>query len=457
MTTCGKADSSSWTPAPAARRSTNWPALLRAQPGRTGTVLVHVHEDTDPADLEEIHLTATGRLRIPSVGLDLVAVGLTSEEAAGCAALFAQADPHTDQEMPAHPEPADGWHAHANQAGQLLPEHTLPRTDPPIDSAATVLPEPDEAYLEAAATTPDDLATLAPQVPVQVREQVEASDPTLDDDLRTWHDPHCDLPKLKVLGPLTVRVAPTGRPTAAADRKPYLSELLAFLATRPHGATTDEVADAMGISIDRVRKDMLSLRTWLGPNPRTGRPHIPDSRQTAAAKTRGRPTYQVEGLLTDADLFRRLRLRGETRGQDGLDDLRQALSLVTGTPFSQLRNNGGAWLADGDRLDQILLCAIVDVAHLIAVNALQHGNLTEAQTAAELALRVAPNEETPRLDLAAVFHAEGHQHAAEHLLREDVCNRSDDEDGIPTELTPRTGQIIDQRHWLTHPKTRESA
>ena len=88
----------------------------------------------------------------------------------------------------------------------------------------------------------------------------------------------------------------------------------------------------MRITTDRVRKDILTLRTWLGPNPRTGRPHIPDNRLTDAARTRGRGAYQVEGLLVDADLFRRLRVRGETRGPDGLDDLRQALSLVIGTP-----------------------------------------------------------------------------------------------------------------------------
>ena len=43
---------------------------------------------------------------------------------------------------------------------------------------------------------------------------------------------HGDLPKLMLLGPLTVRVAPTGTPTAAVDRKPYFSELLAFLANQ---------------------------------------------------------------------------------------------------------------------------------------------------------------------------------------------------------------------------------
>lgn len=63
----------------------------------------------------------------------------------------------------------------------------------------------------------------------------------------------------------------------------------------------------------------------------------------------------------------------------------------------------------------------------------------------------------PRLDLAAALDAQGHHHTAERLLREDVCNRSDDEDDIPTELPPRTEQIIDHHQWLTRPKTKASA
>jgi nucleoid-associated protein YgaU len=431
--------------------------LLHDHPRHTGTALILVGDhDERPSRSELIELTAGGRLLMPGVGLDLAAVGLTSDEAAGCAALFAQADEHADVAMPDHPEDADGWRALSNQAGQLRTDQTLPRDQQSTEPAASLLPAPDQAYLTVAATTVEDLAVLAPQVPVRVRHQVEKADPTLDDDLRTWCDPHGDLPRLMLLGPLTVRVAATGKPTVAAGRKPYLSELLAYLATRPHGATTDEVADAMRITTDRVRKDILTVRTWLGPNPRTGRPHIPDNRLTDAARTRGKGAYQVEGLLVDADLFRRLRARGETRGPDGLDDLHQALSLVTGTPFAQLRRDGGAWLAEGDRLDQILLCAIVDVAHLVTTASLQQGNPSQAQAAAELAARVAPDEETPRLDLAAVLEAQGHHQAAERLLRE-VCNRSDDEDGIPADLPPRTEHIIDDRGWLTRQGSKASA
>lgn len=432
--------------------------LLNDQHRQTGTVLVLIdaadaHEDLDA---EVLQFTGDGRVVLPGVGLNLIAAGLTAQETAGCAAIFAQAD-EPDVEYPEHPEPADGWRAHTNQAGQLLPDITFPRDTTPDEPATNVLSEDDEVYLDVAAVTSEDLAALAPNVPVQVAEQVERDDPTLDDDLRTWFDPHCNLPKLMLLGPLTVRVAPTGKPTAAAGRKPYFSELLAYLATRPHGATTEEVADAMRIPIDRVRKDILALRHWLGVNPRTGRQHLPDSRQTDAARLRGQAAYQVEDVLVDADIFRRLRARGEARGNAGLDDLRRALSLVKGTPLGQLRREGGAWLSEGQRLDQLLQCAIVDVAHLVTTASLALGDHAAAQEAAEIATRVAPAEETAQLDLAAALAAQGHHRAAEQLLRDQVLNRSDDEDEIPAELPARTEKITDNPQWLAPRRTRASA
>lgn len=433
--------------------------LLNDQHRQTGTVLVLIDaaDAQEELDAEVLQFTGDGRVVLPGVGLNLIAAGLTAQETAGCAAIFAQAD-EPDVQYPEHPEPADGWRANTNQAGQLLPDLTFPRDEIPDEPVNILLPEDDEVYLDAAAVTSDDLAALAPHVPERVGVQVERDDPTLDDDIRTWFDPRCDLPKLMLLGPLTVRVAPTGKPTAAAGRKPYFSELLAYLATRPHGATTEEVADAMRIPTDRVRKDILALRNWLGVNPRTGRQHLPDSRQTDAARLRGQAAYQVEDVLVDADLFRRLRARGEARGPAGLDDLRRALSLVKGTPLGQLRREGGAWLSEGHRLDQLLQCAIVDVAHLVTTASLALGDHVAAQEAAEISTRVAPAEETAQLDLAAALAAQGHHRAAEQLLRDQVLNRSDDEDEIPVELPARTEQIIDNNpKWLARRKTRASA
>jgi len=432
--------------------------LLNDQHRQTGTVLVLVDTADAQADLdaEVLQFTGDGRVVLPGVGLTLIAAGLTAQETAGCAAIFAQAD-EPDVEYPEHPEPADGWRAHTNQAGQLLADHTIPRDATPNEPVTNMLPEDDELYLDVAAVTSEDLAALAPHVPEQVARQVERDDPTLDDDLSTWFDPHCNLPKLMLLGPLTVRVAPTGKPTAAAGRKPYFSELLAYLATRPHGATTEEVADAMRIPTDRVRKDILALRNWLGINPRTGRQHLPDSRQTDAARLRGQAAYQVEDVLVDADLFRRLRARGEARGIAGLDDLRQALALVQGTPLGQLRREGGAWLSEGQRLDQLLQCAIVDVAHLVTTASLALGDHATAQEAAEIATRVAPAEETAQLDLAAALAAQGHHRAAEQLLRYQVLNRSDDEDEIPAELPTRSERIIDNTERPARSRARASA
>ncbi len=190
------------------------------------------------------------------------------------------------------------------------------------------------------------------------------------------------------------------------------------------------------------------MRDWLGVNPRTGQKHVPDARQLTAAKAAGVGVYQVNGLLVDADLFRRLRVRGEARGADGITDLRRALTLVGGQPFDQLRTGGWSWLHEGDRLDQHLLCAVVDVAHIVTTSALKSGDFGQARAAAELAALAAPHEEIPRLDLAAVAAAEGHAREAERILREDVCDRSDDGEA-PMELSERTESIIRSHDWLT--------
>ena len=310
-------------------------------------------------------------------------------------------------------------------------------------AAASVLAARDEDYLGVAATTREDLGVLAPFVPEHVTRRVLQVDPDLDDDVAAWFSASCPLPRLTLLGPVGART----RGVPVRKRKPYYTELLAYLATRPHGATPEEVAAAFDITPTKARGYVGTVREWLGRNPRTGLPHVPDARRSTAAEDRGVGTYQVEDLLVDADLFRRLRLRGESRGPDGIADLRRALALVTGAPFSRLRAGGWAWLADGDRLDQHMLCAVVDVAHLVTTHLLQVGDVDSARASAELAALAAPDEEIPRLDLAAVASASGHHRAAAEIARGEVCNRTDDA-GPPDELSPRTQEILDRHGWL---------
>ena len=337
--------------------------LVTAHPGRTGTAVVitgaHPHQA-----LTTLELTATGRVLVQHAGADLVAVGLTRDEARGCAALLAAATDTTDTAIPVDDTADTGWRAFTDQAGALRAQHTLPRDTPDPDvgqPAQSVLPAPDSDYLQQAATTSADLAVLAPKVPPAVRDALAKADPTLDDDVAAWFAEDCPLPRLSLLGPVTART----RGAALTQRKPYMTEVLAYLATRPHGATVDQLAHVMRIQPDKARDYVSIVRDWLGTNPRTGTPHLPRARQGPAARTAGVGVYQVVDILVDADLFRRLRARGLSRGPDGITDLETALSLVRGRPFDQRREGGWAWLFEGDRLDQQLVCAIVDVAHTL--------------------------------------------------------------------------------------------
>ena len=182
---------------------------------------------------------------------------------------------------------------------------------------------------------------------------------------------------------------------------PFCYEAVTYLSTRPDGVTTTQLADALRISEGRVRKDMTIVRAWLGTNPATGHHFLPGAMKTEQSRRRGIGLYLIEDLLSDADLFRRLRVRGESRGPEGLPDLRQALRLVNGNPLDQLRNRGGLWLIDNP-LDQHLICGIVDVAHIVTTSALDAGDLEVAQAAAELAALAAPYEDMPQLDFVAI-------------------------------------------------------
>ena len=104
--------------------------------------------------------------------------------------------------------------------------------------------------------------------------------------------------------------------------------------------------------------------------------------------------YQLVDVLADIDLFRRLRARGQARGPEGLSDQQAALGLVTGEPFTGQRGRGWAWLADGVRIDQHMVCAVVDVAHTITVAALNSGDLQAARAATETGLLAAPYDPT---------------------------------------------------------------
>lgn len=231
-----------------------------------------------------------------------------------------------------------------------------------------------------------------------------------------------------------------------AHRRPFYTELLAFLVLHPSGVTADQISEAFGIQPERARKDIGIVRGWLGTDARTGKLHLPNARQTHTAGEGAK--YAVNGVATDLDLFRRLRGRGQSRGTAGIDDLQSALTFVTGEPFSDLRPTGWSWLLDGERSDHIMACAIADTAHIVATHALAVGDLDLARFAAETGCLALPYDDTSRLDLVAVEKASGHDEVADGFLAEGIVNRSDDDAG-PVDVPSHTSRVIRQRSWTS--------
>lgn len=450
------------------------PDLLRLtldHTGHTGTAVViagAANHGSAEVPSTVLHITSTGRIQLHEAGLDLIAVRLSSDEAHGCAALLAQSEDLSDTEMPVDETAEDGWEAYTNQSGSLRTEYTLPRrsttetatgvatlshpddADPDEDSEQddhpdSVLTGADEDYVTGAAATAEDLAALAPEVSVSVRAKVEAANLTLDDDVAAWFNPRSNRPKLTLLGPVVAQA----HGKALVERKAYFTELLTYLALRRrHGATPDEVADAFNLKPPKVRGYVKVVRDWLGTNPATGTKHLPDATDAPATKRSGVNVYQVDdGLLIDADLFRRLWSRGQSRGPAGIHDLRQALDLVAGRPFDQLRKGAWSWLLEGDRTDLHMQAAVADVAHLVATHGLTTGDLDLARYAVEKAMLAAPDEDTTQFNRAALAAAEGFPEEAERILREEVCNRSDN-GHAPLDLTARANAILSNRDWL---------
>lgn len=414
--------------------------IITHSPNRSGAVVVTVRAEPGPDEVV-LRLTAAGRLVVEAFDLDVTPAGLSVDEAAACAAIVDLT--RTTDSAPTPPAVAlDGKRPLSDLAGAALPEATEIRPDGPA-GPDSLLPLGTAEYVAAAATTTQDVEQLAPLLPTATRDAIRAADATLDQDLAQWFDSDAPVPRLTLLGPVSARAY--GNPRAVAKRKPFYVELLAYLALHPKGVSSRELADAFGLTIPRTRTDIGVLRSWMGTDQRSGEPHLP-SANAAAARGNGAQRYQVQGLLVDVDLFRRLRARAQANGSNGIEDLSAALSLVTGEPFSHLRPAGWSWLLDGDRLDHIMTCAVADVGHILTTHALSTGNLDLARWSAETSVGAAPYDDVCRLDLIKVAAESGHAGLAHQQLVDEVLSRSDDDLG-PVELPGRTAGILGGTGW----------
>jgi len=404
-------------------------AVGRARP-RSRVVVVH--DEQMPA----VELTSDGMAYLPTWGVTLEPLLLTAEQALAMADLMAATRQVEDQPMPAADESSPVGRL-ITADGALREEFTAARAVAG-DDPSSLLPDADAVYVASAATTTEDLAALAPGVPAQIRAEVQALDPGLDDDLAAWRDPESRRPRVQVMGP--VDVAAWGARREEVANLGGTIEFIVYLACQEHGVTPERAAVALGWSEATVHNRARDARRLLGERP-DGEPWLPEATKSRTARLRGVAAYELHPeLLVAADLFRRLRLRGQARGADGMEDLVAALSLVTGRPFDRLRKRGYGWLVENP-LDHHLCHAIVDVAHLIVGRALSTGDTRTARWACEIAIKAAPDEDKPRLDLAAVTAAEG-SGSVDDLLDEQIIDRVDED------LTARSEQVIDQRGWL---------
>lgn len=350
------------------------------------------------------------RARIESLGLELQGVGLTHDEAIGCAELLAQAETAQDT-VPSPMDSDDGWRRYATTSGQLREEFCTARYVETLGPSSSVLPLSDTAYLSVAPVVTQDLEALAPKVTEEVTNLVTTADPNLDADVDDWFNHRTTRPKLRLLGEVEIFTS-ADVPPALESRRLFLAELLAFIDSKERGATSAQIREAFGLSPRTAKSRIADLRRLLG-EAEDESSYLPDGRAS------GR--FRVPELLTDVDLFRRLRVRGTARGADGIDDLARALSLVDGMPFSadDARSDGRArsrflWLVDNP-LDHAVVPEIADTSLVVIAAALESGDLPLARTALSTALKAASEEEATLLAHEWVLRAAGQTREAQRV------------------------------------------
>lgn len=413
--------------------------------GRSRSRVVVVH-GADAAPAVELRGDATAYL--PMWGISVEAFSMTRQQAELAGEVSGTIRGLGYQPVPNTATDDGPLGKYARADGSLREEYTEPRHTEGGDPSS-MLPEADEVYLTAGATTPADLAELGRSVPESTRAEVAALDPTLDADLADWFDESCPRPKVHLLGPVDVRSLNGGDPTAIKNLNMTVS-LVAYLACQERGVTAERVASDFGWKTKQTAENRASdARNLLGKRE-DGSDWLPEAGASESARRGGTPTYELPyqvpgGVLSSAELFVRLRNRAERRGELGgcEEDLVTALSLVTGTPFEGGTDRRFPWLVKTQRHDIILRGTVTDTAHILANRGVAAGRTDLVRAACAAARLANPDVDVAWLDEAAVKEAEAGKGAADEMLRREVVDRYDED------LPERTETILDQRNWAT--------
>nr|WP_246221419.1 BTAD domain-containing putative transcriptional regulator [Phytoactinopolyspora mesophila] len=158
-------------------------------------------------------------------------------------------------------------------------------------------------------------------------------------------------------------------------------QIAAYLSLRPgrSGPAMDE-AIWPGRRLGQKTRDtaVSKLRRWLGTNE-AGEPYLP---------------YAVKDYRLHADVRSDWQdwceMVGRQPREATTENLRTALDLVRGRPFSGIRSGAYAW---ADIHAQEMIASIVDVCHVLAERAMGVGDLRGAQMATLLGLDIEPGSE----------------------------------------------------------------
>lgn len=257
------------------------------------------------------------------------------------------------------------------------------------------------------------------------------------------HDPD-ELPQIdggpsveiKILGPVTV----DGNATEFTRRKAL--ELIVYLALHRNGVETDVLMEALWpdrfVAPGTLHTIASLARRGVGLDA-SGLPHLPHVGADGI--------YRVSDALSlDYDRFRAYAGRAARRDQAGaIDDLRAALSLVRGRPFS---STGIEYLwTHAEALTSAIVAEITDAAHELACLYLDANDHRGVWWATQQGLLASPGNEQLHRDRMFAADRAGNPAGVEEVM-EELCRAI----AIDCEEVDRThthGAMHDELHPLT--------
>lgn len=148
--------------------------------------------------------------------------------------------------------------------------------------------------------------------------------------------------------------------------------------------------------------------------------------------------YRVDGALVEADLMRRLRVRGSARGGDaGIADVAAAHRLCQGTPLDRRRTGGYSWAIDANLSDLTdhYLRSMTDIGHVLVAHYLQRGEPQAAIEVCQQSLLAGAVDPTTRCNLIRAYRDLGNEAAAERQVQKLVDSYDvEDEVALPPDV-----------------------